>query len=443
MKILLIAYDNGSMIPWIPQGLAALATVLLTEGHHVQIYNQDTNHWPEEHLTEFLNTYEFDIVGLSMIAGYYEYQKMKKISAAVKKSTFSGKYILGGHMPSSDPEYFLKLTGADCVVIGEGEIAIMEFIKNPEQRIIKCEQIKDINEIGMPAYHLLPMDIYKRIRMPNCDRTDFCLPMLSGRGCTFKCNFCYRMMKGFRARSPQSICEEMRYLYLRHGVNYFSFSDELLMNSVKRTESICDAFLALPFEFKWDCNGRLNYAKPEVLQKMKDSGCVFINYGIEAYDDQVLKNMHKHLTCEQIRVGIENTLDKNISPGFNIIWGNIGDNRETLHKGVEFLLKYDDHSQMRTIRFCTPYPGCELFDEAIKRGLCKDVEDFYENLHKNSDLMTCNFMDMTDNEAYEALFKANSVLLENYHKHKGESYVEQARTLYLERDDSYRGFRQN
>ena len=47
-----------------------------------------------------------------------------------------------------------------------------------------------------------------------------------------------------------------------------------------------------------------------------------------------------------------------------------------LDEDVDFLLKCDDHAQMRTIRLVTPYPGTELFEYAIKVGLIKDTADF-------------------------------------------------------------------
>lgn len=120
----------------------------------------------------------------------------------------------------------------------------------------------------------------------------------------------------------------------------------------------------------------------------------FINYGIESMDEKALRVMNKALTTKQIIAGIENTLAVGISPGYNIIFGNIGETAESLKLGVEFLLKYDDHSQLRTIRPVTPYPGSPLYYYAIENGLLKDCEDFYENKHINSDLLTINFTDL-------------------------------------------------
>ncbi len=461
MKICFIVYDNDSYIHWFPQGIAYLAAVLRNAGHDITIYNQDVYHFPESHLTEHLTNNQFDVVGVGVIGGYYQYQKLLKISDAISEVPDRPRYIIGGHGPSPEPEYFLKKTRADVVVIGEGEISttnLMEsFEKSEDLRSVKGiafrdekgefiiteEQplIRDLDSIPFPAYDLFPMNYYSLLRMPHIRTSDRCLPILSSRGCPYKCNFCYRMDKGIRFRSPENVVEEMRLLHNDYGITYFAFADELLMVSEKRARALCEAFMASGLDIRWDCNGRLNFAKPEILELMKKAGCVFINYGIESYDDESLKKMNKILTVEQITLGIENTLAAGISPGFNIIWGNIDEDEKVLEKGVQFLLKYDDHSQMRTIRPVTPYPGSDLYYYAIEKGLLKDAEDFYENKHTNSDLLAVNFTPLSDEEYYHYLFEANKRLLENYFDHQKEQMIETARKLYMEGDEDFRGFR--
>ena len=178
-----------------------------------------------------------------------------------------------------------------------------------------------------------------------------------------------------------------------------------------------------------------------MLELMKQAGCVFINYGIESMDNEALKRMNKNLTTDMIVRGVENTLDAGISPGLNIIFGNLGETRQSIENDVKFLLEYDDHAPLRTIRPVTPYPGTDLYHYAIERGLIKDIEDFYENKHVNSDLLTCNFTDLTDDEYYDALYWANNVLLENYLKNTRQANKTCLDKLYLEKDADFRGFR--
>ena len=463
MKILMVVYDNESYISWFPQGLAYLASAARNAGHEVSVYQQDIYHWPDEHLTYFLDNNEFDVVEVSVIGGYYQYRKLIKLSTAINasKNRHKFKYTIGGHGPASDPEFFLRKTHADVVGIGEGEITFVEMLEafqgkrelasvdgiayfNLENEYIRTkprELITNIDEIAWPAYDLFDMTYYTLLRLPNISPNERCIPMLSGRGCIFKCNFCYRLDKGFRPRGARSIIEEIEFLKETYNVKYIAFSDELLMSSRERTLELCQAFIDANLNIKWDCNGRLNFADIDVLQKMKEAGCVFINYGIESLDDETLKIMHKGLTKKMIIKGVENTLKVGISPGLNLIYGNINEPLSAIEDAVDFLLKYDDHAQLRTIRPVTPYPGTELFDYAIEKGLIKDTEDFYEHKHLNSDLLAVNFTQYSDEEIYDALYKANMKLINRYQQVQGKNMENTCRDLYMNRNINFRGFR--
>ncbi len=460
MRILLIAYDNDSYVSHFPLGLAYIASVCRNAGHKVKIYNQDVYHWPDKHLTKFLDKEYFDLVGIGVVGGYYQYRKLLKISESVNKSKKKPFFVIGGHGPSPEPEYFLRKTKADAVIIGEGEITIIELLKTLEEKTElskvcgiaflkdgnfiqtpRRELIKDIGTIPFPAWDLFPLDHYALIRKANIKNNERCMFVLSGRGCTFKCNFCYRMDEGYRPRAPESIIEEIKVIQESYNISYIDFQDELFMSSEQRTFELCRSFIGSGLKFRWLCSGRLNYAKPNVLKLMKEAGCVFINYGIESLDEKALRIMNKALTVKQITEGIENTIACGISPGYNIIFGNIGETTESLKLGVDFLLKYDDQAQMRTIRPVTPYPGSSLYYYAIENGLLKDCADFYENKHINSDLLSVNFTDLTDDEFHKILMEANIRLLNNYFEKLKYIYICQINNLYLNKDASFRGYR--
>ncbi len=462
MKILLVAHDNNSHISFFPLGLAYIAAACRAAGHEVRIYNQDVCHWPESHLTNLLDNERFDVVGLGIIGGYYPYRKLLKISAAVNASRQRPYLVLGGHGPSPEPEYFLRKTGADAIVLGEGEETIKELLEalGDREKLSKIrgiayidpsfgicvktplrELIKDIDGVTLPAWDLFPMEHYVLKRFPNIADHERSMCLASGRGCSFKCNFCYRMDKGLRVRSPESTIEEIMLLQEKYAVSYFFFCDELLMNSEQRVVALCNALLKKKLNMKWHCEGRLNFAKLSLLKLMKQAGCVFINYGIESMDDRALKTMGKALIVKQIIAGVENTLAAGISPGLNIIFGNIGETADILKRDVEFLLKYDDHAQLRTIRPVTPYPGSPLYYYAIERGLLEGPADFYERKHVNSDLLSVNFTDVSDKEVHRLLFEANKTLIERYYADQQKRITETARRLYIDGDASFRGFR--
>ena len=86
MKILMFAYDNDSYITWFPQGLAYLASADRNAGYEVVVYQQDIYHWHDSHLMEYLNNNYFDVVEVSVIGGYYQYNKLLKLSEAINVS---------------------------------------------------------------------------------------------------------------------------------------------------------------------------------------------------------------------------------------------------------------------------------------------------------------------------------------------------------------------
>ncbi len=441
-NVLLISYDNGSHIPFFPMNLFYLAGALKEAKHNVGCWFQDVHHGSEESLTKLLDENPIDIVGLGFCAGYYQYGKAKKISKAINQSKRRKEinYCLGGHGPAGSPEYFLGKMEADTIVNGDGEKALVGVGNKNNKGILFGEPCtKDEAPIGV--YEEFPLDIYRLIRWPTAKRTDFCFPILSSRGCKWHCSFCFRMREGFWERSIEAIIEEIKWLHHHVGINHFQFADELLMSSERRTEKICEAILALDFKIKWDCSGRLNFATLPLLTLMKKSGTQYVNYGIESLNQTILNQMGKGLTTSQIYTGVEATLEAGLSPGLNLLWG-FPENTETdLKEEVEFLKKYDPCHELRTIRPVTAYPGCRLFAKGLEAGLVKNVEDFYENLHKNSDLISVNFMDIPIRDAHCMLNEANRALIENYYNKKKNNLWYDISKLYITGDTKFRGFR--
>ena len=443
-KILLIVYDNGSHIPFFPQSTFYLLQALRSHGEHlVGVWHQDMHHGEAKYLTEILDTNAFDIVGLGFVAGYYQYKIAKQLAEAVNASKRRKEinFVLGGHGPGAEPDYFMRVLSADTVVVGDGEKAICDIASGNLKGIIQGEPAT-ADDINLGVYADMSVDYYKMIRWPTSKPTDFCFPILSSRGCKWSCSFCYRMRKGFHERSVDSIMDEIRYLHTNHAINHFQFSDELLMSSKARTEEICQAIQRLPFKIKWDCNGRLNYAQPTLLTMMRQTGCEYVNYGIESLNQDMLNQMGKGLTVAQITKGVEATLKAKISPGLNLIWGFPGDTPQNLTLAVDFLKKYDPCHELRTVRPVTPYPGTKLYQKAINDGLLEGPEDFYERKHVNSDLIAVNFMDISTKEAHKCLMNANRQLYYNYLNKRQDEFIESTRRLYTENDTSFRGFRE-
>ena len=438
-------------------GIAYLAASARASGFpDVSVWNQDIYHYPDETITEYIENGQFDIVGFG-VCGYQQYRKGLSLATHIKRAKNKPLFVLGAHGPSAAPEFFLEKYQADIVLRGEGELIFTNLLKalhsksdfrkingitwreeehffsNPDEKLIE-----KLDELPLPAWDLFPMEHYVLDKVNAAKHTDRCFPILASRGCPQRCNFCYRMYEGYRLRSIPNVLNEIRELKTRYGITYITFVDENLMSSRNRALSFCKGIKNSQLNISWDCMGRLNVAQKDVLKAMKEAGCAYINYGIESVDQMSLNLMQKDLKVEEIYDGIDNTVEAGIFPGLNVIWGNIGDNEETLIKGRDFLIKYNTPLQIRTIKPVTPYPGTKLFEIAKERGLLKDATDFYER-YLNTDRFTVNFTNLPEEKCYELLFEANKAVTLAYYDQSAKRAIEGFRKCYFEKDTNFRG----
>jgi anaerobic magnesium-protoporphyrin IX monomethyl ester cyclase len=459
MKILFVFYDNESRDNILPIGVTYVAAYLKKHGFNdITYYCQDVYHYSVDHLHEFLKRNHFDIVGIGFVAGYFQHSKIKKICDAITTLQARPFIVLGGHGPTPVPEYFLKYLGADAVVMGEGELPFLNLVKalannaklsevkgiayrNGDQIIVNEREapISDLDSIPWPYIEPLPMEYYIKSTYLTSP-LDRGMIVCANRGCVYRCNFCFRLEKGIRLRPVEGIVEEIKKYIKDYNVNYIWFYDELFMLNKKRVFEICETFLKENLNIKYFCTGKLNTVTPEIIKIMQRSGCVAIDYGIEQYDDEALRKMNKMQTTEEIESGIKITLENGIQPLFNIIFGNIGDTRQSLQKSLDFLHKYNDYGQIRAIRPVTPYPGSPLYSLAIEKGWLKGPEDFYEK-HKNLELLTVNFTEIPDDEVHHLLYEANQEIITRYYSHQQEKQIDYFRKVYFEKDFSFRGVR--
>ena len=463
MRITFIIYDNDQSLNDFPLGVGYLISVLRKSGFQdqdIDVLSMDVYHYSDEALYAYLKKNSFDVICIGMIAGYWQYLQLKRIMHVVNSLKSRPVVIAGGFMFTPDPGFFMQKCGIDYIVLGEGEKAFPMLIKSISEnngvshipglafwengkvgKTQRAKPIQDLDSIPFPAWGKFPIENYvTKVRIPAV-RGQRSMPVLTSRGCLYKCTFCYRMEKGYRKRSLDSVMEECKRLIKDYHLNAICFRDELLMSTPDRTIEFGERIIKENLNINFDIDGRLNAAQPEVMKVLKRAGCVYINYGVESLDQNVLDNMNKKQTLGEIYRGISLTIEAGINPGLNVIFGNVGDSRDTAFKVVDFLKKYNTYGELRTLKPVTPYPGSELYNMAIKNGLIKDCEDFYENKHLNSDRLSCNFTDMSDEEFYNVMLEANVHLIKDHFEHVSENYIEAYKRLYFENDLTFRGVR--
>ena len=420
-------------------GAGYLAASMQHWGEKVCFWHQDLHHAPSNHLDYYVTHFNADTVAIGWIAGKETHRQAMDLCSEARKT--GKRLVIGGHGPSSDPEWHMEHTGADALIVGEAEKAAEDWkdlkgvVYGPEP-----EEYQRCSAWDSPMRK--DFDKYLPMPAPRARQADLVVPVLTGRGCPYKCSFCYRQNKGRYENPIDYIVAEVEHFKGCYGVTFIQFQDELLMTSPKRVEALCEALQ--PLGIRWSCQGRVNVAARDLgmLQRMHDAGCRFINYGVESTSQRVLDGMRKKQTPAQAELAVSATKQAGISPGLNMLWGAPGDNLDSLNNNVEFLLRHDDGAQMRTIRPVTPYPGSPLYQDLVKAGTIRDTGDFYEQL-RNSDLVCWDMMKCGDLAwANTRLMEANLRLLDNWRHNVGQEHRRQAAALYLDGDEGFRGWRQ-
>jgi radical SAM superfamily enzyme YgiQ (UPF0313 family) len=369
-----------------PLGLAYLAAVLENAGFSVKILDCSPLDYTYKDVKNYVESLKPKIVGVSSTT--LTINNALKIAEVVKEVSTEIKVFLGGaHASILDEETLAKSFYVDGVIRGEGEITFLEVVKKIKEgkslndtlgltlkvgnKIIRFPDrplIEDLDSIPYPARHLLPLDKYKAFGM-KCPSVS----VLSSRGCPFKCKFCaVKKLFGnkFRARSPKNIAEEIKEIRERYKVKYITFVDDIFTLNRERTIKLCDEIKK--FDVIWDCETRVDMVNEQLLKTMANAGCQSIFFGVESGDQNILNNMGKGITVEQIRKAFNWAKKAGLKTVASIILFYPGETKFTVQKTLSFVKELDPD----LVQFCiaTPFPGTEFYDELLKQGLIQEFD---------------------------------------------------------------------
>lgn len=365
--------------PYPHVGIAYLAAVLKKENIPVEIYDEGVER-DSRRLNDLINVFKPTIIGVTGFSFAYKflYDLIKKI-----KSYSEIPVIVGGPHVAIMGKEIIKETGADFAFIGEGEEIFPVFLKElvkkqPDFGRIpgliwkKGEKIvgnpppifiKDLDELPFPDYEAFSLEKYP------CYRKKV-LPLLTSRGCPYGCNYCsvrLSMGRGFRARTPKNILEEINH-WVRKGYSNFEINDDCFSFDIDRAEKICDLISKEKLKIRFQLyNGiRVDKVSPSLLHKLKKAGCSFIAYGCETGNREVLKNIGKNITLEQVKQAVDWTNKAGIENAVNFI---VGHKEETYPQALDSL-RFAEKLPTNFVGFfgLIPYPGTEAYTWAVKNA---------------------------------------------------------------------------
>jgi len=235
--------------------------------------------------------------------------------------------------------------------------------------------ISNLDSLPFPAFHLLPITKYRP--HPPHGRQLPSIPIVTSRGCPYRCIYCSKSVFGgkYRASSPTYIADEIEYLMDKFNVREITFYDDVFTLNKKRVIAICEELERRRIEIPWTCETRVNLVNEELVEKMKKAGCYMIAYGVESGTQEILDNLKKDITLEQATRAFELTHKIGIQTIAYFMIGSPGETAETIEETIKFAKKLDPDFVQFSIT--TPFPGTELCDLAVKEGMAsKDWDDY-------------------------------------------------------------------
>jgi len=236
------------------------------------------------------------------------------------------------------------------------------LVKNPPRDVIP-----NLDELPMPAYHLLPpMDMYH----PQIHNYRFkpVMPMVTSRGCPHRCIFCDQGVFGkrFRYCSGKNVVDQIEELQKKYGVREITFHDDVFTLSKERVYELCDEIEKRKLKIAWSCLSRADHLDRDLLKRMKKAGCWLIAMGIESGNQEILDFIKKDVKLESIKEVTDWAYEEGIKVrGFFQI-GHPKETEQTIEDTINFALSLKIHTAEFTIS--TPFKGTELYEIAKDYG---------------------------------------------------------------------------
>lgn len=418
----------------IPHGLAILAAIIRKNfKHSIRFVDWNAHRYSEEQFKQQVQIAECDIALIGGLIPAYKY--LIKIADIIKQYHPECLVVAGGSAAMSVPELLLHNSTVDLICTGEGEITIQKLLtafektKKPDLANIPGIAYKDqqkkivVNqpeplvsnldlESELPAYDLLPMDIYLANPVVGLGKD---IDFISGRGCPFQCTFCYQPWgHKNRTHSISFLKNAILHLINSYGINFVSFQDDLFIANPKRVIEFCETRNRYFPEIYWSCTGRANICNDELMKIMRNSGCTLVSYGFESGSPRMLASMNKQISLVQM----ENVLALNRKYDFPVpvsfILGMPGETVESCDETVSFCLK--NNITLDSLMYATPYPGTPLFQFALKTGRIKKdaIHDFLLRLGDARDFVVNLTDSFSDNELQEKYLTMINITRDHY-----------------------------
>ena len=447
MNILVIniSLRPESPLKLFPIGLGYITTAMKNAGLTFDLLDIDAHRYSDQQVEDFIKRKKYDVVCMGCIVTGYKI--LKALADLVKEHHPHAIIIAGNSVATSIVDTLLTKTKVDIAVMSEGDQTIVDLLHAlsksgsleqvrgicfvNEGKVVRTPLrplIKDISTLPFIDFSIFDVETYISTSeyavsdpLPIPREEIRALPVNTARGCVANCSFCYHVFKHspYRYRSPESIVSEIKQLITTYSVNYILMWDELTFFSKKQTVELIGKILEEDIHFYWVGLCRANLFQDdediEIMEKMKQAGCIGMGYSLESAEPEILKAMGKNITVEQFSRQTQLFHQAGIHTVTSLVFGFPQETPASIKKTFDCCI---DNKIYPSAGYLLPQPGSVMYDYARQNGLITDEEEYLLKMGDRQDLRL-NMTEMADKEfearVLEGLKRCNDELQVGLH----------------------------
>jgi radical SAM superfamily enzyme YgiQ (UPF0313 family) len=394
MKILLYNPDNGVTRNFMPHLWMFLLKSLTPPEHQVFLIDGNARPMNEKQLVQFARTEGIDLVGIGAMTRMIS--RAYSVADAFRAAGIS--VVMGGPHVTELPDEALGRDGgprhADAVALGEADETWPKILADAARG-----QLKDIyapvddagkeRKPSLKSYPVIPWDkieleqfnLVPKVFRPLTERhgagwkTLNMMPIESGRGCPYGCEFC--TVTGFfgdsiRFRTNESVVNELLLLKQRarkeRGQICVFFIDDNFAINIKRTKSLLRDIIAAHAQLPWIAQISANLLRDEELVDLiAASGGKWIFIGMESLDAANLSDVNKSFNKpSEYTAVLERLARRDIYAVTSFILGLDNDTEGVAERILQQVEQWP--AGLPVFSPLTPLPGTPLYSRLLAEG---------------------------------------------------------------------------
>ena len=394
MKILLYNPDNGVTRNFMPHLWMFLLQSLTGPEHEVFLIDGNARPMDEKDIVRFVHDNGIGLVGIGamtrMIARAY------RVADAIRASGVP--VVMGGPHVTELPNEALGRDGgkrhADAVALGEADETWPQIVGDAVRGELK-DIYEPVDETGkerkpsLQPYPVIPWEtldlrqfnLIPKFLRPFLERagsgwgTFRVIPIESGRGCPYGCEFC--TVTGFfgdsiRFRTNESVVDEMLRLKARArkggGQIAVFFIDDNFAINIKRTKSLLREIIAAKAQLPWVAQISANLLRDEELVDLiAASGGKWIFIGMESIDPANLADVNKNFNKPgEYAAVLQRLADRDVYAITSFIFGMDNDAPGIAERTLEQIRTWPP--VLPVFGQLTPFPSTPLYERLQKAG---------------------------------------------------------------------------